>query len=104
MIARHKTKVEQLVTLLKGAATRALVDEEIHPLSKFPLKNGRFPKCWARGEWKVFLDDDEDVRRAWKPVSSSVWSAIWARITPGTGMKWLDGSASTPAGTKSRFS
>ncbi|MFQ5731258.1 MAG: transposase [Planctomycetaceae bacterium] len=86
VIARHKTKVEQLVTLLKGAATRALVDEGVHPFAGFPKKNGCLPKCWARGEWKVFLDDAEDVARAISyvednPVKEGLPAQRWSFVT-----------------------
>jgi REP element-mobilizing transposase RayT len=64
VIGRHRYEVEQVVTLLKGEATRRLEKEHRHPMTAFPLVKGRRPSCWARGEWKVFLNRPEDVARA----------------------------------------
>jgi REP element-mobilizing transposase RayT len=64
VLARHRLKVEQLVIQLKSAATRHLVAEEVHPFQHSPSKNGTLPKCFARGEWKVFLNDEEAISRA----------------------------------------
>jgi hypothetical protein len=47
----------------KGAATESLIDEGIHPFFGIKDKQGRTPKCFARGEWKVYLDP-EHVPRA----------------------------------------
>ena len=56
-------KVEQLVIQLKSAATRQLEREGIHPMAPWKREGERVLKCWARGEWKVYLDP-EDVLRA----------------------------------------
>lgn len=64
VVARHRYPVEQVVTLLKGAATRQLLYENLHPLTGFGVEGGRPPTPWARGEWKVFLDDAQAVDRA----------------------------------------
>ncbi|MSU80253.1 MAG: hypothetical protein EXS16_19445 [Gemmataceae bacterium] len=63
VIDKSELKVEQIVTQLKGAATEALVAASIHPFGEIIEKNGRHPKCFARGEWKVFLEVD-DIPRA----------------------------------------
>jgi len=55
---------KQVVIQLKGEATERLLEEGLHPFGDIQLPNGRVPKCWARGEWIVFLDRDEDVLRA----------------------------------------
>jgi REP element-mobilizing transposase RayT len=64
VISRHRYKIEQAANLLKGAGTRALIEENIHPFKNFPGKNGRLPMAWAHGEWKVFLDSAKDIHRA----------------------------------------
>lgn len=64
VIARHRYKVEQAVVLLKGAASRALDEKNVHPMAEFPRRKGRLVTCWSRGAWKVFLDDAEDLARA----------------------------------------
>lgn len=50
--------VEQLVIQLKGDATQELEGEGIHPLARFRKPGSRVPKCWGRGQWKVYLDPD----------------------------------------------
>jgi len=64
VIARHAYEVEESVKLLKGDATRQLLAEELHPFAQRKTANRQVPKCWARGEWKVFLDSEADLRRA----------------------------------------
>jgi REP element-mobilizing transposase RayT len=64
VIARDDYAVEQAVTLLKGAATRELEAVALHPMASFPRVKGRLAKCFGRGEWKVFLDDPEEIPRA----------------------------------------
>jgi REP element-mobilizing transposase RayT len=71
VVERHCYDVEQVVNLLKGQATRKLVDEGLHPMSRFPQRNGRLPQPWARGEWKVFLDTVEDIVRAIQYVENN---------------------------------
>lgn len=53
--------VESAVNQLKGAATRQLMDEQRHPLAAYAQHAVRPPKCWARGFWKVFLYDAQEV-------------------------------------------
>jgi hypothetical protein len=71
VIARHRYKVEQAVVLLKGAATSALVEQQVHPLARFAEPGERMPQCWARGEWKVFLGTDTDIERAIRYVEAN---------------------------------
>jgi REP element-mobilizing transposase RayT len=71
VIARHRYKIEQVANLLKGAATRALVAAESHPLESFARAEQRPPNVWARGQWKVFLDDSTDIRRAIRYVEEN---------------------------------
>lgn len=63
VVGRPAISAEQLVIQLKGDATGQLIKEGIHPLRNYQAGAARPPKCWARGEWKVFLDP-EDVPRA----------------------------------------
>ncbi|MGD0519273.1 MAG: hypothetical protein ABSA26_17180 [Thermoguttaceae bacterium] len=64
VVARHRYKVEQIANLLKGAATKALIEEKMHPFENNPIKKSRLPKTWAQGQWKVFLDSKKDIFRA----------------------------------------
>jgi REP element-mobilizing transposase RayT len=86
VLARHRHPVERLVNFLKGAATRELVAENLHPLAPWQ-KRGRPPRCWARGEWKVFLDSEKDVLRAINyvednPLKEGKPSQRWTFVTP----------------------
>ena len=55
-------KVEQVVIQLKGEATQQLLEEGLRPFGDTRDKNGRPHKCFARGEWKVFLDPPDVPR------------------------------------------
>jgi len=59
---RPDMKIEQAVIQLKGAATERLVEDGIHPFQEMTDEKGRRPKCFARGEWKVYLDPDDGHR------------------------------------------
>ena len=86
VIGRPKMAVEQLVIQLKGAATENLKEQGIHPFGDMKDKQGRPPKCFARGEWKVYLDP-EDVPRAVhyveeNPVKEGKPRQHWPFIVP----------------------
>src|SRR5262249_7179438 len=57
VVAGHRHSVERIVNLLKGSATRQLLAQDLHPLAQWTQADGQVPKCWVRGEWKVFLND-----------------------------------------------
>src|SRR5262245_18342732 len=86
VIARHKHDVEQLVIQLKGRATEQLIVDRRHPFQ--PAKVGDdVSKCWGRGEWKVFLDNEDAVRCAIEyveqnPVKEGRPLQKWGFITP----------------------
>jgi hypothetical protein len=60
-----------LANLLKGDATRELNRIGLHPLGGFPRKDGSTRSPWARGEWKVFLDHPDALKRAIRYVESN---------------------------------
>lgn len=64
VIGRHHYHVEQIVNLLKGEATRRLLADNLHPLASCRGPDGRAPRCWAQGLWKVFLDSGEAVEQS----------------------------------------
>ncbi len=79
VIARHRYDVEQIVNLLKGAATRRLKDEGLSPPGE----------VWARRLWKVFLDTPDDVVRAVRyvrgnPKKEGKREQSWSFIAPCT--------------------
>ena len=49
---------------MKGAATRQLVEEGLHPLAEFPRKDGSLPSPWAKGLRKVFRSTPAEVRQS----------------------------------------
>jgi REP element-mobilizing transposase RayT len=71
VVDRHRLKTESLVNRLKGAATRRLIDEQLHPLAAHQHARRRPPKVFARGQWIVFLDSLEDIRRAIRYVEAN---------------------------------
>lgn len=70
VVGKSGMKVEQLVIQLKGAATESLKEQGIHPFGAIKDKHGRTPKCFARGEWKVYLDPP-DLPRAVRYVEDN---------------------------------
>lgn len=65
VVARRRYPIEQIANLLKGAATRQLVAERLHPLDDGASANARSrPSPWASKQWKCFLFDDHDMHRA----------------------------------------
>ena len=83
VIARHTYKVEQIVRLLKGEATKQLAKESIHP----QIDHGP----WAVGHWKVFLDTEEAVDNAIRyvqenPVREGKPAQNWPFVTAFTGL------------------
>jgi REP element-mobilizing transposase RayT len=86
---RPNMNIEQAVIQFKGAATERLVADGIHPFVDERDEKGRRPKCFARGEWKVFLDP-EDVERAVRyvennPIKEGRPKQIWSFVVPWTG-------------------
>ena len=88
-IGRTNKLIESVVNQMKGSATRHLESEGIHPFADTLETNGRHPKCFARGEWKVFLDSPEAVRRAIayveaNPLKEGKPAQHWSFVTPYT--------------------
>ena len=86
VIGRPAFSIEQLVIQLKGSATEQLIREGIHPLARYASDDGRVPKCWVRGQWKVFLAPT-DVTRAIQyvkdnPVKAGFRKQEWSFVVP----------------------
>ena len=87
VIARHRYRVEQVVRLLRQAATARLLAAELHPFSDRRDEKGRLPSVWAQDFWKVFLFEPEDVERAIRytennPVRDGLPPQKWSFVTP----------------------
>jgi len=73
--------------LLKGSATRALIDEQLHPFAHLASPGQIPPKCWARGEWKVFIFDHQHIASSIRyvennPVKDGLPPQRWSFVTP----------------------
>ena len=64
VLGRFRLDVERVVIQLKGAATKRLVDDGLHPF-------GGAEKCFVRGEWKVFLESPDEVERAIRYIEAN---------------------------------
>jgi REP element-mobilizing transposase RayT len=89
VIGRHSYRVEQMVRLLKAAASSQLAADARHPFALWPQPDGSLPTPWARNCWKVFLDSAEDVERAVRyvegnPVKEGKPPQPWRFVTPFT--------------------
>ena len=91
VIARHSYKVETIANLLKGAATRELKENDLHPLKEFKTSNNKLPPMWAAQQWKVFLDNETAIDEAINYVESNPEKEAkprqnWSFVTPFTGL------------------
>jgi REP element-mobilizing transposase RayT len=87
VIARHRYKVEQVVNLLKGAATRQLIEDGLHPQQRYADGEGRVPSPWAQELRKVFIFDARGVRRKIKytndnPIEAGLPAQRWSFVVP----------------------
>ena len=85
VVSRPHIDIEQLVIQLKASATLSLIAEGRHPFGD-EKENGRPQKCFARGQWKVFLDAG-DVPRAVRyvednPLKEGKKKQLWSFVTP----------------------
>jgi REP element-mobilizing transposase RayT len=64
VVARHRYSIEKVATMLKGAATKQLLAEGLHPFADDAYRDGTLPTPWARKSWSCFLDSSEDIDRA----------------------------------------
>jgi REP element-mobilizing transposase RayT len=87
VVGRHHYEVEQVVRVMKQAATEELARDGRHPLGKFVDGEGRVPTPWARKCWHVFLEDARDVERAVRyvennPVKEGLARQRWQCVVP----------------------
>ena len=88
VVGKPNMLVERLVIQLKGEATRQLDREDIHPMAQWKEHDARVPKCWVRGQWKVYLDP-EDIPRAVRyvednPLKEGKKKQEWSFVIPTT--------------------
>jgi REP element-mobilizing transposase RayT len=90
VLAAHRITVPHLVIQLKGEATSQLIADRMHPFQQLAAPGVRPPKCFARGQWKVYLDTVDDVRRAIQyvednPLKEGKRRQRWSFVTPWDG-------------------
>ena len=86
VVKQPKITVESLVIQLKGSASERLRMESLHPFQHLLDKNGRPYKCFARGQWKVYLGPD-DVEAAIQyvernPEKDGLPRQTWRFVSP----------------------
>jgi hypothetical protein len=64
VLKRHTRDIEVIAGHLKSNATRALTALNSHPLARHIGKRGGLPTPWSEGCWKVFIDDEAQLRGA----------------------------------------
>ncbi|MEQ8790113.1 MAG: transposase [Pirellulaceae bacterium] len=96
VMARHTYRVELMVDLLKGEATKQLNKERLHPLAEHAPPGERPPKPWARGQWQVYLSNEEQIEEAIhyveeNPVKEEKPAQCWSCVTKFAGLEpgWI---------------
>ena len=65
VLARHRYETEQAANLLKGEATRRLLEMDLHPMKQFQKsKRDRLPSVWGENQWIVYLDSERAIDNA----------------------------------------
>ncbi len=87
VIARHTYKVEQIVNLLKGEATKHLKAHSRHPHASYADADGKLPSMWAEKQWKVYLDTEAAIESALRyveenPVKENKPPQKWSFVKP----------------------
>jgi REP element-mobilizing transposase RayT len=89
VVARHRYPIEQVVRLLRQAATLRLLDDGLHPFADRRTAEGRLPSVWGQDFWKRFLYRDEEVRDRIayveaNPLKEGKRRQCWSFVTPYT--------------------
>lgn len=90
VVAPHRYDIRRFVGRLKGAATKQLRAEGLHPLIDCFDSRGAVASPWARLPWIVYLYTDEDMGRAIRyvnnnPVRARLPLQEWSFVTPYVG-------------------
>jgi REP element-mobilizing transposase RayT len=103
VIARHRYKIEQVVNLLKGAATRQLTAEGLHPMRDQVAPGEELPSPWGVSMRVIYLDTDEFildeigyVER--NPLKDGMPRQYWSFVVPFKGRLPHDGEPPPPRG------
>jgi REP element-mobilizing transposase RayT len=69
VVGRHRYSIEQIVRLMRQAATAQLLADGLHPFERD--EQGRLPSVWGQGFRKVYLFTADDVHRAIRYVAEN---------------------------------
>jgi hypothetical protein len=72
---RCRYDIRRFAGRIKGAGTKRLLAEGIHPMQKFADARGNVPSPWSVKPWVVYLFDDSDVIRSIKYVRDNLTRA-----------------------------
>ncbi len=91
VLARHRYKIEFAVNLLKGEATRRLVEVGLHPMESYRNDKGKLPSMWNENQWIVYLDTEEAIENAVRyveenPEREGLKRQRWTFVTPFAGI------------------
>jgi REP element-mobilizing transposase RayT len=87
VVRRHRYAIEQVVRLLRQAATQQLLADDLHPFAKLRGDKGRLPSVWAQDFWTRFLFDEEQIANAIQyveenPIKEGKPHQRWSFVTP----------------------
>jgi REP element-mobilizing transposase RayT len=90
VVARHRYRIEQVVNLLKGAATRQLIADGLHPLERFKDGAESIPSPWGRDCRKIYIDDEAHLLKeidyvARNPLKEHKPLQRWSFVIPYNG-------------------
>ncbi|MCA9162376.1 MAG: transposase [Planctomycetales bacterium] len=71
VLGRHHYKIESAANLLKGEATRQLIETGLHPMAEHRTSKGRWPSMWGESQWIVYLDTEEAIENAIRYVEEN---------------------------------
>jgi REP element-mobilizing transposase RayT len=92
VLGRHRYKIEQAAILLKGEATRRLLEKNLHPMKQFQVsEQHRLPSVWGENLWKVYLDTEQAIENAIRyveenPEREGKPRQRWSFVTPFSGI------------------
>jgi REP element-mobilizing transposase RayT len=87
VVVASKYKPTQVIGHLKREASLVLLSEMLHPFQDSRDGKGKLPSCWAENSWRVYLDDEEGVVRAFRyvernPMKEGKPAQRWSFIEP----------------------
>jgi REP element-mobilizing transposase RayT len=90
VVGPHSQPADVLAARFKMAGTGRLKRDGLHPFGHLAGPSGGVPKCWQRGEWKVYLFDATAVRREIEyveknPLKEGKPRQRWPFVTPYAG-------------------